>query len=147
MESSGKSVTGNGTQNYNQVAAYFGCSTAASPLACLRKVSSADMLSYISTNSIAFDPVVGDGTFLLDVRPSVNSGKFAKVPLLIGTNKDEGRAFVALAGFDFSAPATNASVENGVQSATGLNLSTIVPQILANITSSVGSGTFAVAGQ
>ncbi|KAI0875277.1 Alpha/Beta hydrolase protein [Hypoxylon argillaceum] len=68
-----------------------GCNDAADQLACLRSVSSEALLSARGSNN--WNPLV-DGDFLTDY-PSVlaDTGSFIKVPLLLGSNSDEGISF------------------------------------------------------
>jgi carboxylesterase 2 len=98
IQSSGASLSGNGTESYESVLAQFGCDTATSPIACIRKVNATDIQTFIELNSLPFPPVDGDGTQTVDVRKSIVAKKFAKVPIFIGSNKDEASIFLALAG-------------------------------------------------
>ncbi|CAK3840514.1 liver carboxylesterase 1 precursor [Lecanosticta acicola] len=101
MESQQALRAGNGLVSYNQVAANFGCALALSPLACLRKVSGTAIQQYISNNSVDFPPVTNDGTDSgSQTLPAIESGKFADVPILIGTNKDEFTVFLAILGLN-----------------------------------------------
>ncbi len=67
----------------------LGCDDAADPLACMRAIRVADLLP----GSAAFGPAV-DGGFLPD-QPRVlfDSGDYAKVPYILGSNSDEGTLF------------------------------------------------------
>ncbi|KAI4926930.1 uncharacterized protein J4E92_006091 [Alternaria infectoria] len=94
LESQNAVLPGNGLVNYKQVLLHFGCTD----IACLRKVSAEDIKAYIEPNSLAFPPVNNDGTSVPDVRLSISTGKFANVPTMLGTNLNEARAFLAVAG-------------------------------------------------
>lgn len=96
VQSQNALFTGSGLLSYKQVLANFGCKD----IACLRGVDALAIKSYIEAKSLAFPPVNGDGTSIDDVRGSIITRKWAKVPTLIGSNLNEGRAFLAEAGLD-----------------------------------------------
>jgi carboxylesterase 2 len=102
MESQQIAASGVGLVSYNAVLANFSCETAPSPIDCLREVPATQIKAVIESESLGFPPVNGDGTQLNDVRPSISSGKFAKVPIFLGTNANEGRVFVAELGISNS---------------------------------------------
>jgi hypothetical protein len=91
---------GDSLVNYEKVLIHFGCFINFSPIDCLRAVPATEILDFITEKNLAFAPVVGDGTCHVDVRPSLVSGEFADVPVLIGTNADEFRVFSALVGIN-----------------------------------------------
>ncbi|MEV5954709.1 carboxylesterase family protein [Streptomyces sp. NPDC051987] len=70
-----------------------GCDTTdrAAVLGCLRSASAGSLLDASRSFSAAF--VDGTPTFPVNVREAVDSGRFARVPLLVGANRDEGRTF------------------------------------------------------
>lgn len=107
LESSGLGLSGGSNYSYQQVVAQFNCTSAPSPIACLRKVKATDIKTYIENQSLTFSPVNNDGTQLNDVRPSIDSGKFAHVPIIIGANPNEGRIFAAILGLDTPNSAVN----------------------------------------
>ncbi|KAE9022077.1 hypothetical protein PF011_g4635 [Phytophthora fragariae] len=81
---------------YNNITAAANCSAAADTLACLRLVP-VETLSAILNSSVAssasWGPAV-DGDYIEDTGPALLSeGKFVRVPILLGTNNDEGTAF------------------------------------------------------
>lgn len=75
-----------------QLAAAIGCGDPATALACLRAQPTATL---IAAPPGYWSPVIGTAT--LPERPSVAvaAGRWAGVPVLIGTTRDEGLAFVA----------------------------------------------------
>ncbi|HEU5265450.1 MAG TPA: carboxylesterase family protein, partial [Jatrophihabitans sp.] len=86
-----------------------GCPTPATSLDCLRAKSAADLLDA----GTRFSPTLTSGTPTLP-RPTaaaVADGDFAQVPILTGSNRDEGRTFAA--GFIGS---TRAQYETWVRS-------------------------------
>lgn len=95
LESQQALATGNGTANYEQVLEHFGCTD----IECLRGVPAQDILAYNTANSLTYSPVLDDGTNVAsNTLPSIKSGKFANVPILIGTNLDEFSVFAAILG-------------------------------------------------
>lgn len=94
MESEQTGIVGNGLVNYGNVLAHFNCTN----IACLRQVPATDIKNYIETQSLGFPPVANDGTYLNDVRASITTGQFARVPILMGSNLNEARVFLAVAG-------------------------------------------------
>ena len=75
-----------GTATANAV----GCTAAATVLACLRATPVGQL---IDAPSQGFALVRGTGTLPLDPAAAVASGRFARVPVVIGSNRDEGRTF------------------------------------------------------
>jgi carboxylesterase type B len=72
-------------------AAKAGCGTAATQVACLRKAPESALL----TASSGYQPTFTSGGPDLPIPPAqaVATGQYTKVPILIGTNHDEGRTF------------------------------------------------------
>lgn len=115
MESPNQAATGAGLASYYQVAANFGCSGALSVLACLRKVPATDLQKYITDNGVGFFEVVGDGTSVgKQSLGSLASGKFANVPVLIGSNANEATVFVNIAGLDGNPDINQTLAANGI---------------------------------
>jgi para-nitrobenzyl esterase len=68
-----------------------GCGTAADQLSCLRQVPASTLLAHLPADGLG--PVV-DGGFLPDQpRTLFDSGHYAHVPYLLGSNSDEGTLF------------------------------------------------------
>ncbi|GAA5903990.1 hypothetical protein JCM8208_001753 [Rhodotorula glutinis] len=76
---------------FEQVVANAGCNGTADALACLRGLS----LEAFNASAAAFswNPVVDGGIIPEYSSDSIRRNAFVKVPLLIGTNTDEGTAF------------------------------------------------------
>jgi carboxylesterase type B len=91
IQSTGTDISRPPSTSYEQVVAHFNCTAtaAASQLTCLRNVLAADIKTYISQNSIDFNPVP-DQTFTEDINPYITTHKLADVPILIGSNANEG---------------------------------------------------------
>ena len=75
----------------------LGCTDANTAADCLRGKPAADILQ--AEGAMRFSPVVGGLTLPRSSLDAFRSGQFIHVPLLQGTNHDEGRFFVAV-GFD-----------------------------------------------
>ncbi|KAL8340747.1 hypothetical protein RB601_006717 [Gaeumannomyces tritici] len=80
--------------HYDAVAAKVGCAGAADSLACLRAVPAWTLSDAINSTATPSFTTVVDGEFLTARRHKLlASGRFTRVPLLIGANFDEGTAF------------------------------------------------------
>ncbi|KAL0936343.1 para-nitrobenzyl esterase (carboxylesterase) [Colletotrichum truncatum] len=98
MQSQQSMLIGSGSESYQKVLKNFKCDTASSPIACLREISATDLKAYIESEALVFPPVNGDGTSVSDVRSSISSKKWPNIPVLLGTNLNEGRVFLAVEG-------------------------------------------------
>ncbi|KAK2045193.1 carboxylesterase [Colletotrichum somersetense] len=82
---------------YDAIVDEVNCTSAASTLACLRRVPAWDLSNAINSTTAVATPDfanVVDGDFLIAPRHElVNEGRFTHVPLLIGSNTDEGTQF------------------------------------------------------
>ncbi|GKT48724.1 cocaine esterase [Colletotrichum spaethianum] len=96
MQSQQSLLIGSGSDSYKKVLQQFKCQSESSPIACLRKVPAADIKAYIESAALVFPPVNGDGTSVSDVRGSITSKKWPKIPVLIGTTLNEARVFLAV---------------------------------------------------
>jgi carboxylesterase type B len=74
-----------------QVAATVGCTDPAGAAGCLRRVDAGRLLDATPAQPIVF--VSGTATLSLDPAAAVRDGRFARVPVTIGANRDEGRTF------------------------------------------------------
>jgi para-nitrobenzyl esterase len=82
-------------------AAQLGCTqtSAAAKVACLRGKPASALLSAAGGALGGWGPVVGGRTLPIQPATAFATGRYAHVPLLNGTNHDEGRFFVGF-GFD-----------------------------------------------
>ncbi|KAK8057627.1 hypothetical protein PG996_011564 [Apiospora saccharicola] len=89
--------------SFSIVAANVGCGSLspAEELACMRKVDALTIINFLQQYQdsfaqppITFIPIVDGRTFFLDYNARAQAGKIAKLPTLIGTNAQEGVAFV-----------------------------------------------------
>jgi para-nitrobenzyl esterase len=86
-----QSTAARGAASAEAFAATLGCGAAADQLACLRQVPVSTIVDNLAQGT--FDPVV-DGGFLPDQpRALYDSGNYAKVPYILGSNSDEGTLF------------------------------------------------------
>ncbi|GAA5885699.1 hypothetical protein JCM6882_007533 [Rhodosporidiobolus microsporus] len=91
------------SQKNVMVLAKTGCTGAADELSCLRGATVAQILagqSQVRTSGgFPYGPVI-DGDFLTDVPSKLLAdGKFAQIPMIVGTQLDEGPEFVASKAF------------------------------------------------
>jgi carboxylesterase type B len=75
------------------IAAQAGCSVPAHQLACLRGTSTQTLLTAWDNFGDPSFAVSGTPTLPLDLHVAILQGKIRHVPLLIGSNRDEGRTF------------------------------------------------------
>lgn len=115
MQSQNQAATAVGAASYSQVAANFKCTGPGSVLACLRKVPATDLQKYITDNGVGFFEVTGDGTSVgKQSLGSLASGKFANVPILIGSNANEATVFVDIAGLNGNSNVNQTLAANGL---------------------------------
>ena len=100
MQSQQSGHTADSKRSWERVADHFGCHDRISHLRCLREVPALKLKDFIETHYVGFGPASDDGTSTMDVRKSIDSGAFAKVPIMIGTNANEARAFEAFIGLE-----------------------------------------------
>ncbi|KAL3601460.1 hypothetical protein FPOAC2_05721 [Fusarium poae] len=115
-------------RRYNIIAEAAGCGDASDKLSCLREVSF-EKLNATSTKVPGnFYPVV-DNDFIPDYPSKLlENGKFVKVPLMTGTNADEG-SFFAGPGVDNDEQFAAAIMSNGVDANTTETLMALYPNI------------------
>ncbi|KAF4981691.1 hypothetical protein FZEAL_2578 [Fusarium zealandicum] len=80
-------------KQYDTIVKAAGCVSQKDKLACLRDVPFEKLNATIAEVTGSFYPVV-DGDFVSDLSSTLlENGKFTKVPMLLGTNADEGTLF------------------------------------------------------
>ncbi|KLO05491.1 carboxylesterase [Schizopora paradoxa] len=72
----------------------FSCTTGNGQLDCLRKQDAFALQAVLLATGNQFQPVIDNITIFKDYVKQTKEGRTAKVPLLIGTNKDEGTLIV-----------------------------------------------------
>ncbi|KAH8593958.1 putative neuroligin [Bisporella sp. PMI_857] len=119
------------SQRYDNLTSLVGCNSTADRLACLRKAPFDALDKAIQTVSpTGFQPII-DGEFVQDFSSSLlPSCRFAKRPLLIGTNSDEGTLFVP-SGINTDRDFANAIGLTGANSVTTTILMALYPDILS----------------
>ena len=120
MQSQNTALIGDGKANYENVLSRFGCAS----LDCIRGISATEIQTYVDTEGLQFPPVE-DATYNSNILPSIMSGKFAKVPIMMGTNKDEAQIFLAVAGLQ-----NGTSLVDGILDLTGLNIPAVETSLL-----------------
>lgn len=102
MESNGLSAVVDsgaaGAASWAALASAVGCADAASQLACVRNVDAATIKSVIEHAALSFPPTEDNVTCVADVRSSIASKRWADLPILIGSNANEGRVFATQVG-------------------------------------------------
>lgn len=96
MQSPASGVHGN-TKAWPALVQDVGCTNSTNELACVKAVPALKIKEAIEKRNSVWAPVADGGkTMEKDVRDSITSGKAAKVPIIIGTNANEGTAFMAI---------------------------------------------------
>ena len=97
QESSQASVSpapsNNGTLSWLALVDALNCSSAKSGLACVRSKPAAQIKSIEEHLVLAFDPTIDDVTTLSDPQQAKAEHRIASIPVLTGTNSQEGRLF------------------------------------------------------
>ncbi|PPQ86399.1 hypothetical protein CVT25_003579 [Psilocybe cyanescens] len=78
----------------SRIASNMSCPTGRGQLDCLRKKSGTDLQKVLLATGTQFQPVTDNITIWKDYVAQTKAGHTPKVPLLIGTNKDEGTLIV-----------------------------------------------------
>ncbi|KAA8898990.1 hypothetical protein TRICI_006414 [Trichomonascus ciferrii] len=79
--------------NYDNVTKQVGCNDADDTLACLKKVPAGQLNDIFNQSSLKYAPVL-DGELIPDYPNNLmDQGKFAKIPVIVGANMDEGTSF------------------------------------------------------
>ena len=95
MQSQASGVHGDPTV-FSKLAKALGCAAGDSELACVKKADALKIKDVIERGGHQFGPMPDGVTHVTDVRDSFKTGKAAKVPMIFGTNADEGRPFAAI---------------------------------------------------
>lgn len=87
---------------YQELISRTNCSSASSPLECLREIPAAQLNTAINSTSTSYNNTLAaflpykDDDFVADYGSSqLADGRFVKVPIIDGANSDEGSAFSA----------------------------------------------------
>ncbi|KAK6213335.1 carboxylesterase [Colletotrichum tabaci] len=140
MQSQQSLLVGSGLDSYKKVLKQFACDKAPSPIACLRLLPATDIKAYIESAALVFPPVNGDGTSVSDVRGSITSKKWPKIPVLIGTTLNEARVFLAVEN-----KADGASALDSALSKVGISSSATKNSVLAGYSAKGVKDLYAVA--
>lgn len=84
---------------WNLLVGSLGCATSSEELSCMRAIPGQTIRDTVANNSFIFTPAPNQ-YYLEDAGPALFSPSAAHVPVLLGSNKDEGRAFAYSAGLD-----------------------------------------------
>jgi para-nitrobenzyl esterase len=80
-------------------AKHVNCSSAAAQLQCLRRLSTKEIASFLlvpSATSEGWAPTIDGSVIKSPVREALAAGHYNHVPLMLGSNKDEMRLFIAI---------------------------------------------------
>jgi para-nitrobenzyl esterase len=108
------------------LAAKLGCTGTATQLACLRAKPAADLLQ--AESGMSWAPIAGSPVLPLQAAAAFAAGRYAHVPLIQGTNHDEGRFFAAVIFDGFGHPLTAAQYPGLIQGEFGASAPAILAQ-------------------
>ena len=104
----------------------LGCTNAATQVACLQRQSVTGILQ--AQSAFGWSPVAGTPVLPLQPAAAFAAGRYSHVPLLQGTNLDEGRFFVALS-YDLAGdPLTAAEYAQVIQASYGAGAAAVLAQ-------------------
>lgn len=96
MQSEAAAVSG-GAASWLTLGKALNC-TGESILACVRDTPASTIKGIIETQSLNFDPIKDDITCSKNVSAALTSDKSAKIPIIIGSNADDGTVFGVVFG-------------------------------------------------
>ncbi|MCJ1394787.1 hypothetical protein MMC18_007667 [Xylographa bjoerkii] len=96
LESEAASFTGTGPASWETLVAAVGCSAAASQIDCMRAIPATTIQNVIEHAALSFPPTVDNKTETGNVTHAITSHTAAQVPILIGTNANEGRPLAVM---------------------------------------------------
>ena len=108
------------------LAAKLGCADPATQLACLRAKRAAGILQ--AESGMSWAPIAGSPVLPLQAAAAFAAGRYAHVPLIQGTNHDEGRFFAAVLFDGFGHPLTAAQYPGLIQGEFGAGAPAILAQ-------------------
>ncbi|MCJ1381234.1 hypothetical protein MMC17_004343 [Xylographa soralifera] len=100
LESEAALLTGTGPASWETLVAAVGCTAADSQIDCVRAVPATTIQSVIEHAALSFPPTIDNKTETGNIALAIASHTAAQVPILIGTNANEGRPFAAELGLD-----------------------------------------------
>jgi carboxylesterase type B len=87
--------TVNSTQSWYILTSQLNCPQNISNLDCVRKVPTINIKSILEMNKLSFSPVPDQVTLMKSPSAQRKAGNIANVPLLLGTNNNEGSTVIA----------------------------------------------------
>lgn len=93
MQSEAAGLSG-GPESWKSLSAALNCTD----IACIRKAPATTIKSIIEKTNLSFEPVKDDITCSKNISLALTSGKAAKVPLIIGSNAQDGSVFAYVFG-------------------------------------------------
>jgi carboxylesterase type B len=94
MQSEAAGVFG-GAASWKTLGAALNC-TGASTIACIREKPATIIKDIIEHRGLLFDPIKDDITCSSNIATAITSGKAAKVPIIFGSNAEDGTMFAVI---------------------------------------------------
>lgn len=96
-----------GDPGWEKLAQKLNCSSAPSPLQCVRAAPATTIIDTIEQTQLSFFPVVDNVTWITTSDSIFETRQAAPVPFIIGSTADEGRPFAYIEGLDSPTTDTN----------------------------------------
>jgi para-nitrobenzyl esterase len=106
----------------------IGCTDAATQVACLRSKTPAQIIDAQATSNVAWRPVAGGAAQPLPVTQAFATGAFNRVPVIMGNNRHETRAFVYEGNDLVRQPLTAAAYEAQIHASYGANADKVLAE-------------------
>jgi para-nitrobenzyl esterase len=121
-----------------------GCADAATMVSCLRGKSPAQIIDAQATSNVAWRPVVGGSAQPIPLTQAFSTGAFNHVPVIMGNNRHETRAFVYEANDLMRQPLTASSYEAQIRATYGAKADRVLAEYPVTAYGSAGLASAAV---
>jgi para-nitrobenzyl esterase len=106
----------------------IGCPVAATQVACLRSKTPAEIIDAQAKTGVAWRPVAGGAAAPVPVKEAFATGAFHRIPVIMGNNRHESRAFVYEGNDLVRQPLTAAAYEAQVRATYGGNAGKVLAE-------------------
>jgi para-nitrobenzyl esterase len=122
----------------------IGCTAAATMVSCLRSKSPADVIDAQATSNVAWRPVVGGSAQPIPLTQAFATGDFNHVPVIMGNNRHETRAFVYEGNDLVRQPLTASTYEAQIRATYGAKANQVLAEYPVSAYGSAGLASAAV---
>jgi para-nitrobenzyl esterase len=122
----------------------IGCTDVATMVTCLRSKTPAEIIDAQATSNVAWRPVVGGSAQPIPVTQAFSTGAFNHVPVIMGNNRHETRAFVYEGNDLVRQPLTAATYEAQIRATYGAKADQVLAEYPVSAYGSAGLASAAV---